>query len=226
MKSLIALFTITSAFFLMSCSNVDQDLSPVGPEIEKNSVPDVTGTYPYLTSFTSIPVDGFTAGTRGGAIEIVVDGSRGWSDVLEHIYVMLEYYSDTNPSPDKMVYLERPASTTFKLEGFETRGLKSVKVYCYEPATDPGVQSPYHPLNYFSDVYLQWSASPTKIEVNILDNSRKFGDTFAEITTDEGSFVVFIGIPSSTQITIPINSDPSSTRVIIPTGVRLFNWAD
>ena len=65
MKTLITLFTITSAFFLMSCSNVDQDLSPVGPEIEKISIPDVTGTYPYLTSFTSIDVDGFSGSPAG-----------------------------------------------------------------------------------------------------------------------------------------------------------------
>jgi len=156
MKTLIALFTITSAFFLMSCSNVDQDLSPVGPEMEKISAPDVTGTYQYLTCFTSIKVDGFnvTGGIRGNEIERVV-GQRGWSDNLEHIYVILEYYSDINPSPDKMVYLEKPASTTFKVEGFETKGLKDVKVYCYVPATDPVVKNPEKQQKTLSDLEIQ-----------------------------------------------------------------------
>ncbi len=212
MKSLIALFTITSAFFLMSCSNVDQDLSPVGPEMEKISAPDVTGTYQYLTCFTSIEVDGFSAGTRGDEIEVVV-GQRGWPDDLEHIYVMLEYYSDINPSPDKMVYLEKPASTTFTLKGFKTTGLKDVKVYCYVPATDPGVQSPYKPQQSFNDIEIQWFADYNGIGLTLLDKGTGLGDSFVEITSTEGSFVTFIDVPTNQKIFIPYNGDLAITSV-------------
>ncbi|MCK5607981.1 hypothetical protein KAR91_39235 [Candidatus Pacearchaeota archaeon] len=214
MKSLIALFTITSAFFLMSCSNVDQDLSPVGPEIEKISVPDVIGTYQYLTCFNSIPVDGFTVDPGRGVIEVVV-GSRGWADNLEHIYVMLEYFSEINPSPDKMVYLEKPISTTFALTGFETTGLKDVKIYGYVPATDPGVQNPYQPQQSFNDVEIQWKADHNGIGLTLLDIGIIIGleDSFVEITTTEGSFVTFIDVPTNQKIFIPYNGDSAITSV-------------
>jgi len=214
MKALIALFTITSAFFLMSCSNVDQDLSPIGPEIEKNSVPDATGTYPYLTTFNSISVESFTVlpGIRSGEIEVVV-GSRGWSDNLEHIYVMLEYLGVTNQSADKMVYLEKPSSSTFQLEGFETENLIDVKVYCYVPVTDPGIKHPYPMQQSFNDIEIQWFADHNGIELILPPTGTGLGDSFVEISSDEGSVVVFIGIPDNTEIFIPYNGDSAITSV-------------
>jgi len=212
MKALVALFTITSAFLLMSCSNIDQDLSPVGPEIEKISSLDGTGTYSYLTSFTSIPIESFTIIPDDGVIEVEV-GARGFSDALEHIYVLLEYNSITNQSVDKMVYLEKPRSIIFRLKGFETTGLMNVKVYGYETATGPRVQNPYYSLQTFNDIKMQWSANDEEIQVLLPDNNLSLGDTFAEITTTEGSFVVFLDKPENKEILIPKYAKPTTTRV-------------
>lgn len=216
MKSLIALFTITSAFFLMSCSNIDQDASPVGPETSKLSVPEATGTYPYLQSFNSIPVESFTVIPGDDAIEVVV-GDEGWPEALEHIYVVLEYESETNPSADRMVYLEKPRSAAFQVEGFKITGLKAVKVYCYELFTDPGIQNPYLPLQSFNNVEMQWSANDEEIQILLYDNFGDLGDSFAEITTTDGSFTVFIDKPNNKEILIPKYAKPTTT------GVKLYS---
>ena len=213
MKTLITLFTITSAFFLMSCSNIDQDLSPVGPEIEKISAPAETGTYPYLTTFASIPVKSFAV-TRGiGSIEVVVDIDE-WSDNLKHIYVMLEYTVDKHPSPNRMVYLEKPSSSTFLLEGFETQGLKNVKVYGYEATNSINeIQNPYQSQQSFNNLDTEWFANEKEIEILVQNNTRALGDTFAEITNDAGIYVTFLGVPTTQKICIPNNGKPDITNV-------------
>jgi len=212
MKSLLALFTIVSAFMLMSCSNVDQDLSPVGPETSKISAPEESGTYPYLRSFTSIPIESFNVLPITGEIEVVV-GDQGWPVDLEHIYVILEYESETYPSAFKMVYLEKPRSVSFQLEGFKTSGLKDVKVYCYVLNPDEWpVQHPYPPQYTFSNYEVQWLAEELGITL-ILDNSIQYGDTFIEIITTEGSFTTFIDIPRDLKIFIPLNGNPATKSV-------------
>ncbi len=219
MKTLVALFTFTFALLLMSCSNIDQDLSPVGPDVEKISTLDVQSTYPYLTLFNSVQVESFTIIPGDDAIDIVV-GGRGWADNLEHIYVMLEYAADTYPSADKMVYLEKPRSVTFRLKGFKTDGLKDVKVYCYEPFTDPGIKHPYFPLQSFNNTEMQWYSSENEIQILLYDTFRNLGDSFAQITTTEGSFVLFLDKPTIKEILIPKNA---KTEV---TGVKLYSMLD
>ncbi len=217
MKTLIAFFTLISAFFLMSCSNVDQDLSPVGPETEKISVPDTPPTYPYLTTFTTIPIKHFSI-TPGGAIEVVVGLDEGWPDNLKHLFVMLEYVSEIYPPADRMVYLEKPRSITFQLEGFKTTGLKNVKVYGFLPAYDIKIQNPYPPQQFFNNIEVLWSANEKEIEVLILDDyNRGLGDSFVEITNDEGIYVAFIDVPTNKKIFIPNYGKP---EVI---GVKLYS---
>lgn len=212
MKTLVALFTITFALFLMSCSNLDQGLSPVGPETSKISSPDAPGTYSYLTTFASIPVESFTILPGGNDIEVVV-GDLGWPVDVEHIYVVLQYSSDSHPSADKMVYMEKPRAVTFNVQGFQTSGLKDVKVYCYEPVTDPGVISPFSPLQPFNDVEIQWSANDKEIQILLGDSYVKLGDSFAEINSTEGSFVVYLDNPNSKEILIPKSGKAAITSV-------------
>ena len=209
MKSLLAIFTILSALMLMSCSNVEQDLSPVGPEMQKISAFDGTGTYPYLTTFNFIPIESFTIVPGNDIIEVTV-GSRGWSDNLKHIYIVLEYVSKTDPSADRMVYLEKPKSSTFKLDNLETEGLKDIKVYGYEPVSDNSIQHPYFPQQSFNNIGIQWSANEKEIQILI---QGPIQDTFVEITNDEGTFVTFIGVPDSKQIFIPNYGNPETTNV-------------
>jgi hypothetical protein len=215
MRTLLTLFTIVSIFTLMSCSNVDQDLSPVGPEISKISVTEATGTYPYLQLFNSCPVESYTV-FGNDVIEIVV-GDEGWPEALEHIYVILEYESEIHPSAERMVYLEKPRTVTFQIEGFRTTGLKAVKVYYYALFTDPGIQNPYLPLQSFNDVEMQWSANDEEIQILLNDNFGDLGDSFAEITTTDGSFAVFVDKPNSKEILIPKYGKP------VTTGVKLFS---
>ncbi len=196
---------------LMSCSNVDQDISPVGPEISKISVTEATGTYPYLQLFNSVPVESYTV-MPGNEIEIVV-GDEGWPEALEHIYVLLEYESETHPSEEKMVYLEKPRSVTFQIDGFRTTGLKVVKVYYYALFTDPGIQNPYQPLQSFNDVEMQWSANGEEVQILLNDNFGDLGDSFVEITTTDGSFAVFVDNPNSKEILIPKYDKPVTTKV-------------
>ncbi len=214
MKSFLTLFTIVSALMLMSCSNVEQDLSPVGPEMQKISAPEASGTYQYLTSFNSIPVESYIVMTGEKAIEVTV-GGRGWTDYIHHIYVLLEYNSQTEPSANRLVYLERPRSATFQIDGVQTTDLKDVKVYCYEPSMDKPIQYPYHPQQLFNDIAIQWSANHKEIEILIQDNIDILGDTFVEITTDENSYVLFIGMLQNSNISIPNYGDPEVINVKI-----------
>ena len=219
MKSLIALSAIVSAFLLMSCSNVDQDLSTVGPETEKISVSAETGTYPYLQSFNFIPIDSYTILPGGSEIEIVV-GNGGWSDDVEHIYVVLEYIGATYPSADVLVYLEKPRTVSFQLDGCETNGLQGVKVYGYEPAVDKRVISPYNPLREFDNVAVQWFDNGRGINLKIQGDTRLYNDSFVEVITSQGSFVSFVDVPQSDNIFIP-KSGP--TPIPVETiSVRLF----
>lgn len=220
MKTFIAICTISIAFLLMSCSNVEQDLSPVAPEIQKISAPEGTGTFPYLTSFYSVPVKGFSA-LRDGEIEVeVVVGDLGWPKDVVHIYALLEYELQTVSSQNKMVFLEKPISNIFKLKGFNTVGLKNVKVYCYSPVSDILFEQPYPQQQSFNNIEIQWSANYKGIQILLSGTAGDLGDSFVEITTSEGSFVTFIDEPQSEKIFIP-RSGPAG--LIETTDVNLFS---
>jgi len=53
MKALILFFALTASFVLTSCSQLEQENSPLTPQLSKESVPanDVTYPYEYLATF-------------------------------------------------------------------------------------------------------------------------------------------------------------------------------
>jgi len=171
-------------------------------------------TITYLTIFNSIPVESFSVIAGENAIEVIV-GGRGLTDNIQHIYVLLEYEDQIDPSANRLVYLEKPRSLTFQIDGVQTRLLKDVKVYCYEPSVDRPIQHPYHPQQLFNHIPTQWSANHKEIEILIQDNFDILGDTFVELITDENSHVSFIGVLENNIISIPNYVDHELTSVQI-----------
>jgi hypothetical protein len=112
-----------------------------------------------------------------------------------------------------MIYLDKPISSTFKLDDFKTSGLTDVKVYGYEPVSDNAIQHPYFPQQCFNNIGIQWSTNEKEIQILIQGNNEILQDTFVEISNDEGTFVKFIGVPDSKQIFIPNYGNPGTTSV-------------
>lgn len=210
MKRIISALSLISILFLVSCSDFEQESSPIVPEFQKTSTNyEITsGTYEYLQCFDLIPVQSIQSSTTLGSIEIVIS-PKIFPKYFMHMFVMLEYKDSILPLRNSMIFVGKPNSNIIRIDGVNESSLKSVKVYAYIPKVDgKGISQPYNYLTSFQELTVtEWNVSNNEILIFTQDWSSSLGDTFIELT---------IAHPGSQNHVLTYIAKPMEGKLILP----------
>ncbi len=200
----IVLFFV--AFVLSSCSNVEQDYSPVSPEISKVSNSSDASAYNYLETFYQAKVESF------GTIDLLNDltincQSKNWPNHLRFAFVILEYNGNLNSPHNVMVVVNNLESNVIKLPGYTSSNLRNVKVYYPLNAViipEPGL-SDFTSLDEMKVDY--WEANKKAIVLSTTDWKSNLTDAFIEIQMKYQNVLVYVSKPEQKEIILPMFGD-------------------
>ncbi|MGB5531064.1 MAG: hypothetical protein WBQ32_13950, partial [Ignavibacteriaceae bacterium] len=134
MKSLISILSVMFVLLLVGCSNLEQETSPVAPEMNKMVSEQMapSTTYPFLQCFNSVPVKSFNSTKSPGTVEVIIATDK-FPKIFTHMFAVLEYEDFRAPISNNMIFIGKPLTNVFELEGVQTNYLKNIKVYSYAP---------------------------------------------------------------------------------------------
>lgn len=210
MKQIVSAFLLLFVLFLISCSNLEQESSPIAPELKKDGTGKINtdGAYDYLQCFNYIPVQSFKSTTTPGTIEIVISPDK-FPKLFMHMFVALEYKEGGLPLRNNMIFVGKPNTNIIRVNGILEHTLKSVKVYAYIPNNDwKGITPPYNYLTSFEELVIdEWNISNNQILIYYGDWKPNLRDTFLELTIASSSkqnyLLTYIASPSEGKVIIP-----------------------
>ncbi len=210
MKRIITALLLTSVLFLVSCSDFEQESSPIAPEFQKvSSGNQITeGAYQYLQCLEFIPVQYFASTKTPGTVDIVISPDL-FPKFFLHMYVVLEYKNIGLALSNKMIFVGKPNSNIIQLNGVHERSLTGVKVYVYVPGNHwQGISPPYNYLTSFEELTVnEWTVSNNQILIFSKDWNPNLSDTFIEFTFADKSrqnhVLTYIANPTAGKITLP-----------------------
>ncbi len=209
---LIVLFFVT--FVLSSCSDVNQDYSPVSPEVNKINVSEYNGAFQYLQTFEEIPVVSFSSPSAGQQVDaglIINCQSKYWPSNVLSVFVVLEHYNIFDPAFDELVVINNPESNVLNIPNASDKNLKNVRVYYF--AEDIGIVPQGLP-DYSSLEKLHidsWNTSGKSIVVYTNDWKSTISNCFLELQMKDRNLLVYISKPDYKQFTVPKFGDKSVT---------------
>ena len=210
MKSFISVLSLLFVLFFVSCSDMQQENSPIAPDFQKagNDQLVLDGTYSYLQCFDFVPVYAIRTTKSPGTIDVVISPDK-FPKYFMHMFVVLEYKNTTLPFTNKMIFVGKPKTNIIQLDNVEIKNLQSAKVYAYIPQVDwKGIQPPYNYLTIFDELVVDdWNVSDEEIVIYTDDWKANLSDTFVELTLsnqDQPSFVLtYISKPDNGKVTVP-----------------------
>lgn len=210
MKSLISILSVLFILLLVGCSNLEQETSPVAPELNKmvseQMVP--SDTYPFLQCFNSVPVKSFNSVKSPGTIEVVIAPDK-FPKVFMHMFAVLEYEDYKAPISNNLIFIGKPLTNVFELEGIETNYLKNIKVYSYMPDNNwKGINPPYGYLTSFAELKItDWNDTGVELIIYTDDWNANIDDTFIEVQfanlDGTNDVLTYIAKPSARKISVP-----------------------
>jgi hypothetical protein len=207
----VLLVSFFVAFVLSSCSNVEQDYSPVSPEINKiSNVPDLSA-YNYLETFYQAKVESY--GTSDDGSLAINCQSNNWPNHLRFAFVILEYNANLNSPHDVLVVVNNLESNIIYLSGYTDRNLSNVKVYY--PLKGIIIPEPGLPdFTVMDEMKVGfWETNNKAIVVQTPDWKSTLTETFIEIQMKHQSVLVYASKPSAKEIILPMYGDQGVTGV-------------
>jgi hypothetical protein len=202
----VLLVSFFVAFVLSSCSNVEQDYSPVSPEINKVTVQNTDGAFRYLQTFQQVGVESFGPSIGAATDEglVVTCQSKYWPAYVQAALVVLEHSSLLQPVQDEFVIVNKPKSNVLVLPGYSVQNLTNVKVYYYtiDFGTVPNGLPDFTPVNKMK--VASWNTTGNSIEVLSNDWTTALTDCFIEVQMKSKNLMVYIAKPQNKQIVLPM----------------------
>jgi len=205
MKLITTLLAVIGIIFFTSCSDVNQDFSPVSPGIEKQNGPGPISPfiYDYMQEFIELNVEEFSS-TKANAVVIHLQGVKATSEII-HAFAILEYNSPMTPGTSALVFLGKPSSTTIEIPNFSSENLTGVRVYALKSASGVPISGTYEDYQPFEQLNVSnLEVASTYIKVTTPDWSSDLKESFAELKFKSGNKLVFLERPSSGEFSIPV----------------------
>ena len=203
MKNLFLVLSVLFLFGLTSCSDVMDNSLPTTPVLEKGGTVETTPSpvypYPYLFNFSN--VDGIKFLTREGeeAIEFYMPDA---TTKFLQLYIVVNFHSD---SPTKLYFVDSIEKDYFKVYGLTTDQVRDAYVYGLSVESTGDVVSPFANNTTMNEVAINgWKVDDRNITVECAGawlSSLKY--VFAEITTKQGTYFVFLQKPWGPKFSIP-----------------------
>ena len=108
-----------------------------------------------------------------------------------------------------MIFIGKPLTNVFELEGVQTNYLKNIKVYSYAPDNNwKGITPPYAYMTTFSELKItEWSDTGVELVIHTDEWNSNISDSFIELQFANGdgseNVLTFIAKPSARKIAIP-----------------------
>ncbi|GBD89056.1 hypothetical protein BMS3Abin03_03002 [bacterium BMS3Abin03] len=222
MKLFILFISVLGILFFVSCSDLNQNSSPVSPDANKVSFSQgpILGDpfyYSYLQEFEEEQVATF-GGSKSNGIVITLEDSKAPDEII-HAFVVLDYFSPTISGQSYLVFVGKLSSSTFEIPGYTTEKLANVRVYAltsYNGSPKSKVYDQYQP---FQDMLIN-NFGITGQNMKIISSSwnESLLDAFLEVSIGGSRKLIYIERPASGSFSVPITYPTPGSNA----GVRLF----
>jgi hypothetical protein len=217
MKGLILFFALSVSLVLTSCSQLDQESSPVTPQINKESNPLNYETFPYeyLAAFPEMESVKWEEALSDGQWVIVTLNKTDRE--FHHIFCEVIYSDLTEPVEkiSELYFAGKPEDSRFVFAKPENSIISDVRVYVvYDyPSVNEiliynEIPFPYNHWQKFSSIYVHaWETKDKVISISAENDVNNSEHIFAQINSKEGNMLVFAAKPSSEFFDIPKYGD-------------------
>lgn len=219
MKTSILFFVISVSLIITSCSQLDQETSPIGPQINKTSETLNTPTifpYTYLSSFPELNSVKWGHVSNDDGL-VYVKFSKPVKDFNQIFCEII--YSDINETTSlksELYFAGIPLNNEFSFAVSEGKIISDINlyaVYSYLQLEDilPANERPKLPYNIWQEfnsiTVNEWEAKGETIFVNASDELINNQHVYAKIVSKQGSILVVLGKPSTSTFDIPKYGD-------------------
>ncbi len=223
MRTFISFIAVIGIFFLASCSDLNQDISPVAPEINKVSE-QTTGPilgdpyyYSYLQDFVEIKVTSF-GNSKSNTISVTIDNSKAPGEII-HAFAVLDYFSPTVTGQCYLVFVGKLNSSTFEIPGYSADKLANVRIYALTSGNGRPKSKVYDQYQSFQDMLISnFDIVGRDMKIVTSSWSENLLDAFVEISSGGSRKLVYIEKPESSAFSIPITNPFPGSDI----SVRLF----
>lgn len=218
MKNMVLIFAVSLSMILASCSQLDQESSPVTPQFNKQSDPYNLNSYPYeyLKAFPEIEYVKWEE-SISDAQWVIVTLSKPVQE-FHHIFCEIIYTSsnETVENDRELIFAGKPDNLKFAVPKSLNEKISEVNIYAvynYPSANEIIVNNEMYPFPYKErqqfkpvEVY-SWDTSENTISVNASNDISSTEHVFAKINSKDGNKLVFIAQPESEFFDIPQYGD-------------------
>ena len=212
MKSLVLFFAISVSMILTSCSQLDEQTSPLGPTMNKQSKNSPTQPYTYLATFPELNSVKWSLSNNddGNVVVSFISPVKNYS----HLFCIVSYADIFEPAlPNyELYFVGKPKSNEFNFQVPANKVISNIRVYVVY--NYGGSRLPYADMQKFNSVPVnQWYAKGETISVDAANDINFNEHLFVRIESLSGSFLVFVGKPASSNFDIPKYGDMNVERL-------------
>jgi hypothetical protein len=218
MKTTLFFLAFSFAVLLTSCSQVDQESSPLSPQINKNINQSGLTSFPYkyLSEFPELETVKWEESLSDDQWVIVT--LKKQSTEFHHIFCEVIYtdFTEADKKSSELFFAGKPEKLKFvfsKPSDKSISGIRVYGVYNYPTANDiqynnEVYQFPYNYWQIFNSVTVNsWTVKENTVSVNASNELNYCEYIFAQINSKEGNKLVFAARPSSEFFDIPKYGD-------------------
>jgi len=205
MKNLVILFVVFFSLFLASCSDVIDNSMVTNPVIEKTTgsgsgeiVPSPIYPYPYLYNFSEVKGVKFESPEGFNSVNFIIPD---YEVTFSQFYVVVSF---NNLPTTKTYFINLINQNSFKVDGILANQISDVKVYAMRSSVGSEGVTPLQNNTVLNQLAINgWKLDRSKIVVECpaWPSSLKF--VYAQITTKENNYFIFLQKPYSNKFIIP-----------------------
>jgi len=205
MKNLVILFVVFFSLFLTSCSDVLDNSMVTNPVMEKTFVSGSGSEtaspvypYPYLYNFSEIKGIKYYSQEGQTSVDFLLPDFEANASQL---YVVVMFHQDINA---RTYFIDEINQNSFKVDGLSADAISEVHIYYTSTNSQTEGVSPFTNNTDFREVAVNgWKLDNSSIDVEASQWPSSLKYLFAEITTKENSYFVFLQKPYSNRFKIP-----------------------
>jgi|GEM_PF-4125226 len=209
MKKTFLLFVFSASLILTSCSQLEQENSPVAPTINKHVDPANIINYPYeyLAAFPEIQYVKWEESVSDAQWVIV---TMDKSLKFHHLYCEIIYSSENEPIYEKreLIFAGKPETNKFAVSKTYSDKIKEVNVYAVLNFGNSDKPLPYNVGEKLNPVRVHsWNVQGDVVSVSTSEEIYTKSHVYARINSNSGNMLVFVGNPSAETFDIPEYGD-------------------
>lgn len=218
MKYFTILSVLVLTFLLTSCTQTENDFSPVGPDLIKtnNETMNQDGSvypFPLFTSFKSYANNGWIS--TGKFDQVIVRLNNPLPKTVA--FAIVEYLNEPGPitgnSGKEMVYLDVQEGTNINVPVTPGNKISNITIYGLTHSIYIAGNL-YQEFQKFNNVKVdEWKSSERSIVITSSAYNNTFKQVFAEINFGTNSTLVFLQKPASQLMSFPNSNGTKVTSV-------------